>query len=62
MDPRNLEYQLVGFMENNCHEFVLELWSLLISAEENGGIPPVFVEEQKKLILQKMVFNFFILF
>jgi hypothetical protein len=42
-------------LEEEAHTFVLELWELLVSAEENHGIPLKFVEEQEKLMQEKMV-------
>ena len=55
MDPRLLETNIKGFFDKDAHEFVVELWGHLISAEENGGIPQKFTESAKQKVIKKIV-------
>jgi len=47
VDPRHLQINLTGFLENNTSSFCNELWKLLISAANNpSGIPQKFLDEK----------------
>mmetsp|Transcript_2389 Transcript_2389/g.8517 ORF Transcript_2389/g.8517 Transcript_2389/m.8517 type:complete len:139 (-) Transcript_2389:822-1238(-) len=54
-NPRALYVQIAGFLEEKTLEFVVELWELLTSAEENGGIPTKFVKQQQAAMRERMV-------
>ncbi|RKP07751.1 serine/arginine repetitive matrix 1-like protein, partial [Thamnocephalis sphaerospora] len=56
LDPRHIQINLTGFLENNAGVFVQELWDMLLSAQENiGGIPAKLVEQKKQEIMRKQV-------
>ena len=55
MNPRVMEMSIKGFLESDAHTFVTELWELLVSAEENDGVPKKFMEEAKEKLKQKIV-------
>lgn len=43
-----MQINLTGFLESKTADFMLELWKLLLSAQESvGGIPAIFVEQKK---------------
>merc|ERR1712151_78109 len=47
-DPRSLYIQLVPFLEKKVRKFMIELWLLLVNAQENGiGVPKKIIEELK---------------
>ncbi|PKA61929.1 hypothetical protein AXF42_Ash008761 [Apostasia shenzhenica] len=53
VDGKHIQIQLTGFMEKNTSKFMKELWSLLLSAQNNvSGVPQQFLdakeEEQRK--------------
>ncbi|OZJ03625.1 hypothetical protein BZG36_03730 [Bifiguratus adelaidae] len=53
-DPRMLQINLTGFLEKNAQKFVLELWKLLLDAQNSlGGIPTVFLEQKKEELRKK---------
>ncbi|SNX82930.1 uncharacterized protein MEPE_01636 [Melanopsichium pennsylvanicum] len=53
-DPRKVQIQLMGFLEDKTTEFMEELWRLLISAQQSpGGVPRQFVEEKKEELRKK---------
>ncbi|KAI8393875.1 PWI domain-containing protein [Radiomyces spectabilis] len=53
-DPKMMQINLTGFLEKNTQSFILELWLLLLSAQESvGGIPKVFLEQKKEELRQK---------
>lgn len=55
-DPKLMQINLTGFLEKNTPAFVLDLWRLLISAQESPlGIPSSFVEEKKQQVRQRMM-------
>jgi hypothetical protein len=60
MDPRFMETQLTGFFEGDAHTFVVELYTLLVSAETNGGIPPALIEQEKQLLRKQLVIIFYL--
>jgi len=50
-DPKHLQINITGFLAKDATQFVLELWQLLISAQNNiVGIPPEFLEKKKEEI------------
>ncbi|XP_013780163.1 serine/arginine repetitive matrix protein 1-like isoform X5 [Limulus polyphemus] len=54
-DAKTMQINLTGFLNGkNAREFMGELWSLLLSAEENiGGIPAQFIEQKKEEIKKR---------
>ncbi|KAL0483234.1 hypothetical protein AKO1_011548 [Acrasis kona] len=49
VDPRNLQVNITGFLEDNTVTFMKELWAILISAmNTEGGIPKEFLEKEKE--------------
>lgn len=51
-----MQINLTGFLEKNTQPFLLELWKLLLSAQESfGGIPAIFLEQKKEELRQKKV-------
>eukprot|EP00347_Sterkiella_histriomuscorum_P022550 403338068 len=47
LDPKHLQVQLTGFLEEKAQIFVKELWDLLLAAQtEPTGIPPVLIREK----------------
>ncbi|KAI9138250.1 PWI domain-containing protein [Paraphysoderma sedebokerense] len=60
-DPKDMQINLTGFLENNTASFVKELWNLLLSAQETvGGIPKEFLEKKKEELLKKRVCHIFL--
>ena len=54
IDPKIMQIKLTGFLESKTEEFMIQLWTLLIDAQNSiGGIPKEFLERKKKEILQK---------
>ncbi|KAI8136798.1 PWI domain-containing protein, partial [Fennellomyces sp. T-0311] len=52
-DPKMMQINLTGFLEKSTQGFILELWRLLLSAQDSvSGIPKQFLEEKKKEILR----------
>jgi len=50
-DPKSLQINITGFLSKDASQFVLDLWRLLISAQNSiGGIPPEFLEKKKEEI------------
>lgn len=56
-DPRMMQINLTGFLNGkNARDFMGELWSLLLSAQETvGGIPAEILEEKKAEIRRRQV-------
>lgn len=56
-DPKFMQINITGFLQSkNAREFMKELWTLLLSAQENiGGIPSEFMEKKKEEIKQRKV-------
>ncbi|KAF7725274.1 Serine/arginine repetitive matrix protein 1 [Apophysomyces ossiformis] len=53
-DPKMMQINLTGFLEKNTQSFILELWKLLLSAQDAvGGIPKEFLEQKKEELRQK---------
>lgn len=60
VDPRVMQINLTGFLEDNAPIFVLELWKLIQSAENSPmGIPPEFLEMEKEAIRKRKVCTVF---
>ncbi|KAF9986622.1 hypothetical protein BGZ65_006894 [Modicella reniformis] len=52
-DPKTMQINLQGFLDKNAQVFVLELWKLLLSAQNSlGGIPQQFLDQTKEDLLQ----------
>ena len=52
--PKKLQILITGFLEKNTEKFVLKLWRLLISAQNNQlGIPQQIIDERRQELLQK---------
>lgn len=55
-DPKTLQINLTGFLDADAAKFTEELWTLLVSAQENiAGIPQVMLEKKKLELQQQMV-------
>lgn len=56
-DARMMQINLTGFLNGkNAREFMAELWTLLISAEDStDGIPAAILEQKKDEIKKRMV-------
>jgi len=55
-DPKLLQINITGFLATDASEFVLELWKILMGAQNNiGGIPPQFLEKKKEEIRARKV-------
>ena len=53
-DPKRMQINLTGFLENNTKLFITELWNLLLSAQDSvGGIPAIFIEQKKQELRKK---------
>jgi serine/arginine repetitive matrix protein 1 len=51
-----MQIKLTGFLEAKTPEFMTELWTLLLSAQDSlGGIPKEFLEQKKLELQQKRV-------
>ena len=52
-----MQINITGFLQGkNAREFMKELWTLLVSAQENiGGIPSSLLEKKKEEIKQRKV-------
>ncbi len=58
-----LQVNLTGFLEAKTPDFVKELWTLLLSAQDNiSGIPAKFIEEKKEEIRKMKVRSKHVLF
>jgi hypothetical protein len=56
VDGKHIQIQLTGFMEKNTIKFMKELWSLLISAQQNAsGVPQQFLDAKEAEIQQRKV-------
>lgn len=54
LDPKRLHINLTPFLEGRTGDFVLELWKMLLSAQENSlGIPKQVIEERKTELLRE---------
>ncbi|KAL3245147.1 hypothetical protein MRX96_018284 [Rhipicephalus microplus] len=53
-DPRMMQINLTGFLNGkNARDFMGEMWTLLLSAQETGGIPAEILEEKKAEIRRR---------
>ncbi|KAJ3365692.1 hypothetical protein HDU91_002108 [Kappamyces sp. JEL0680] len=51
MDPREIQIQLTGFLEDSTFKFMKSLWELLLSAQKSvSGIPQAFLDAKKEEI------------
>ena len=54
IDAKEMQINLMGFMERRAAPFMTELWKLLVSASKaSNGIPPEFLERKKAEIRHK---------
>ncbi|KAM0862412.1 hypothetical protein ACQ4PT_045294 [Festuca glaucescens] len=54
VDGKHIQIQLTGFMEKNTIKFMKELWSLLLSAQQNAsGVPQQFLDAKEAEIQQR---------
>ena len=55
-DGKKIQIQLTGFMEKNTVKFMKELWTLLLSAQQNAsGVPQQFLDAKEAEIQQRKV-------
>ena len=55
-DPKEIQIQMTGFLEESTFKFMKQLWELLLSAASSvGGIPQVFLEAKKEEIKKQRV-------
>ena len=47
VDPKDMQIQLTGFLEDNAAPFMKRLWALMLSAQDHGGVPKSFIEKKK---------------
>ncbi|KAF9513827.1 hypothetical protein BS47DRAFT_1295845 [Hydnum rufescens UP504] len=53
-DPKLMQINLTGFLAGKTSEFMISLWTLLLSAQNSiGGVPAQFVNEKKEELRQK---------
>ncbi|XP_062210733.1 uncharacterized protein LOC133912153 [Phragmites australis] len=53
-DGKKIQIQLTGFMEKNTVKFMKELWTLLLSAQQNAsGVPQQFLDAKESEIQQR---------
>ena len=54
LDPYKMQLELTGFLNKSAASFMTELWSLLLSAQNNPrGYPPELLEAAKKSIVEQ---------
>lgn len=55
-DPKEIQIQMTGFLEESTFKFMKQLWELLLSAQSSvGGIPQIFLEAKKEEIKKQRV-------
>ena len=55
-DPKDMQIQLMTFLNKSAEVFMVELWDLLISAQEGiHGIPKELVQQSKNKIEDQIV-------
>lgn len=60
INGKEIQISLTGFMEKNTGKFMKELWTLLISAQNNAsGIPQQFLDAKEEETKKNKV-NFFL--
>lgn len=56
VNGKQIQISLTGFMERNTGKFMKELWSLLISAQQNvSGVPQQFLDAKEEETQKKKV-------
>ncbi|PVU97324.1 hypothetical protein BB561_000647 [Smittium simulii] len=56
LDPRKMQINLTGFLEQNAPKFMETLWDTLIGAQSGlDGIPSEFIEAKKQELLKKQL-------
>lgn len=57
MNGKEIQISLTGFMEKNTGKFMKELWTLLLSAQNNSsGVPQQFLDAREAETKKKQVF------
>lgn len=57
MNGKEIQISLTGFMEKNTGKFMKELWTLLLSAQNNSsGVPQQFLDAREADTKKKQVF------
>lgn len=57
MNGKEIQISLTGFMEKNTGKFMRELWTLLLSAQNNSsGVPQQFLDAKEAETKKKQVF------
>lgn len=57
MNGKEIQITLTGFMEKNTGKFMKELWTLLLSAQNNpSGVPQQFLDARAAETKKKQVF------
>lgn len=58
MNGKEVQISLTGFMEKNTAKFMKELWTLLLSAQNNAsGVPQQFLDAKQEETRKKKVNN-----
>ncbi len=58
-DPKEIQIQMTGFLEESTFKFMKNLWELLLSAQKSvGGIPQVFLDAKKEEIRKQRVWYY----
>eukprot|EP01041_Mallomonas_annulata_P005395 gene5395-10784_t len=54
LEPKRLQFELTGFLEKSSGQFVEELWTLLLDAQDQpSGIPSAFIQKKKEEIINR---------
>jgi serine/arginine repetitive matrix protein 1 len=62
-DPKEIQIQMTGFLEESTFKFMKNLWELVLSAQTSlGGIPQSFLDAKKEEIKKQRVHDFHFLF
>lgn len=55
-DPKEIQIQMTGFLEESTFKFMKALWELLLSAQKSvAGIPQSFLDAKKEEIRKQRV-------
>ena len=54
MEPKKVQLDITGFLEDKSKAFMEELWGLLVDAQNQpSGIPSIFIEKKKEELIKK---------
>lgn len=57
MNGKEIQISITGFMEKNTGKFMKELWTLLLSAQNNSsGVPQQFIDAREAELKKSQVF------